>query len=149
MLVQEWFIFLTLIPCGQHQRLVSKADSHAPLHLHIQLATCACIHVARHARVYACMFPCTNICICTDMQECMFLIHMMSCRQTSMGLSLFHSCMSLHVCLYVARNARMYTLVFSGIETHCNQHCDQEHWYTYISHYWQMPLDKYTCHMSV
>ena len=26
--------------------------------------------------------------------------------------------------------------------THCNQHCDQKHCYTYISHYWHFPLNK-------
>ena len=28
----------------------------------------------------------------------------------------------------------------------CNQHCDQEHWYTYISHYWH--LNKYVSHIT-
>ena len=29
--------------------------------------------------------------------------------------------------------------------TCCNQWCDQEHWYTYVSHYWHMPLNKLAC----
>ena len=34
------------------------------------------------------------------------------------------------------------------ILTQCNQLCEQEHWYTYISHYWHMPLNTvYACHI--
>ena len=32
------------------------------------------------------------------------------------------------------------------IWTQCNQYSDQEHWYTYISHYWYMPMTKYAFH---
>ena len=32
------------------------------------------------------------------------------------------------------------------IWTHCNQQCEQEHWYTYLSHYWHMPQNKYASH---
>ena len=32
------------------------------------------------------------------------------------------------------------------IWTHCNQQCDQECRFTCTSHYWHMPLNKYTCH---
>ena len=28
-----------------------------------------------------------------------------------------------------------------------NQECHHKHWYTYISHYWQMSLNKYACHI--
>ena len=31
------------------------------------------------------------------------------------------------------------------ILTQLNQQCDQEHRYTYMSHYWHMPLNKYAC----
>ena len=30
----------------------------------------------------------------------------------------------------------------------CYQYCDQEHWYTYISQYWHMPLKKYAYHIA-
>ena len=33
------------------------------------------------------------------------------------------------------------------ISTDHNQKCHHKHWYTYISHYWHMPLNKYTCHI--
>ena len=29
----------------------------------------------------------------------------------------------------------------------CSQQCHNKHWYTYISHYWPMPLSKYACHV--
>ena len=32
--------------------------------------------------------------------------------------------------------------------THCNQQCDQEHWYTYNSYYWHMPLNKCASHIT-
>ena len=32
------------------------------------------------------------------------------------------------------------------IQTYCNQQYDHKHWYTYISHYWHMSLNKYTSH---
>ena len=37
------------------------------------------------------------------------------------------------------------------IWTKCNQQCDQEHWYPYISHYWYMPLKNMpaTFHINV
>ena len=35
----------------------------------------------------------------------------------------------------------MYTLVnYVNILTQCNKQCDQDHWYTYISHYLHMSL---------
>ena len=34
------------------------------------------------------------------------------------------------------------------ISTQCNQQCDQKHRYTYISHYWNMPLNIYVCHIT-
>ena len=34
------------------------------------------------------------------------------------------------------------------IWTQCNKKCDQEHWYTYISHYRHMPLNKYIFHIA-
>ena len=30
----------------------------------------------------------------------------------------------------------------------CNQQCCQEYYYTYISHYWHMPLNKYAFHIT-
>ena len=32
--------------------------------------------------------------------------------------------------------------------TQCNWKCDLEHWYTYISCYWHMPLIKYESHLT-
>ena len=34
------------------------------------------------------------------------------------------------------------------IWTHCNDQCDQKHWYTYTSHYWYIPMNKYICHTA-
>ena len=34
------------------------------------------------------------------------------------------------------------------IHSQCNQQCDYNYWYTYISHYWHMPLNKDACHTS-
>ena len=34
------------------------------------------------------------------------------------------------------------------IWTYFNQKCEKEHLYTYISHYWHMPLNKYTSHIT-
>ena len=34
------------------------------------------------------------------------------------------------------------------IWTNCNQQCNQEHCYTYISHYWHKPLKKYACNSA-
>ena len=34
------------------------------------------------------------------------------------------------------------------IWTHCNQLCDHKHWYTYITHYWHLPVNKYVCHTA-
>ena len=34
------------------------------------------------------------------------------------------------------------------IYAHWNQHCDQKHWCTYISHYWYMFLKKYSSHIT-
>ena len=31
---------------------------------------------------------------------------------------------------------------------HCNQQCDNEHWYTWISHCWHMPLYMYAFHIT-
>ena len=31
---------------------------------------------------------------------------------------------------------------------YCNQQCELEPWHTYILYYWQMPLNKYACHMA-
>ena len=32
--------------------------------------------------------------------------------------------------------------------THHNQKCLHRHWYTYISHYWHMSLNKYASHIA-
>ena len=34
------------------------------------------------------------------------------------------------------------------ILTQCNHQCDYKYWYTYISHYWHMPLNMYACHIA-
>ena len=34
------------------------------------------------------------------------------------------------------------------ILTHCNQQCDQRHWYTCIPCYWHMPLNEYASHIA-
>ena len=34
------------------------------------------------------------------------------------------------------------------IWTDYNQQCDKEHWHTYISHYWHIPLNKCACHIT-
>ena len=43
----------------------------------------------------------------------------------------------------------MHRFVFTCRWTHCNQQCNQECWYTYISYYWHMPLNKYRCVMHI
>ena len=34
------------------------------------------------------------------------------------------------------------------IWTHCNQQYHPKHLYTYLSHYWHIPLNKYACHIT-
>ena len=34
------------------------------------------------------------------------------------------------------------------IWTQCNQQCHNKHWYTYISHYWHIPLSLYAYHIT-
>ena len=55
----------------------------------------------------------------------------------------YHTCQVLHVHIWY-NYAHIYTLY----ELDANNNMDQEHWYTYISHYWHMPWNKYACHTA-
>ena len=43
-------------------------------------------------------------------------------------------------------DTRQWYQYFYLIWMHCNQKFDQKYWYTHISHYWHMSLNKYACH---
>ena len=51
--------------------------------------------------------------------------------------NLSHTCTLRHLYQYICL-----------IWTQCNQQCDQEHSYTYITYYWHMPLNKYASHIT-
>ena len=44
----------------------------------------------------------------------------------------------------MCRLRQLYQYIYF-IRTQCNQQCDQGHQYTYISHPWHIPLNKYAC----
>ena len=112
--------------------------------IHVDMADmheCVCMHVGRHVQAYACMFPhkyvnrhedkhtwisryiyvyiCMHIYMSADRHVCTYVW-----RQTSMNICVYKSYMSLHICLYIARHARVYAFVSACIWTHCNQQCD-------------------------
>ena len=35
------------------------------------------------------------------------------------------------------------------IAAKCNQQCDQDHWYTHISHYWHMPMNTHIIYVPL
>ena len=70
------------------------------------------------------------------------------CRQIGISVCFSVSVMHESPCMYVARHATMCAFVLPCIWTQFNPQCDQKHWYTYISHYCQMPLNKEGCHIA-
>ena len=50
-----------------------------------------------------------------------------------------------HICQLVHVHIQHLCQCTCLLWTHCNQQWEQEIWYTYILHYWYMPLNKHTC----
>ena len=48
-----------------------------------------------------------------------------------------------HICQLFHVHMRHLCQYLHHIHTHCSPECDQRHWYTSISYYWHMPLNKH------
>ena len=131
--------------------------------MYICICMYACTYITRHWQVCECMFPCKYVCVETNMHkwlllymcvclyscmdECMYT-DQHTCLFLWMSVPVMHKFLHMFISMYVSRYVRVYAIVFPCIWTQCNQQHDQEHWYTYISHYWHMPLNKYVCHTA-
>ena len=52
----------------------------------------------------------------------------------------------MQISLYAEMRQLCWYIYFTWI--YCNQQCNHMNWYTYISNYWHMPLNKYAWHMT-
>ena len=53
-----------------------------------------------------------------------------------------------HICQLVHTPTWNFVTTYILHMTSFKPQCDQTHWYTYISHYWHMPLNNYACHIG-
>ena len=103
--------------------------SHTAIHAKWHIDLTYCIHEPKHSKLQY-LLHLLLPCMCQQ-QICLSNVTYISQIQTNL-------------CAYIRQLCQYECLIW----THCNQQCDQEHLYTYISYYWHMALNKYACHTA-